>query len=745
MSPPRRNKKLRPSLLVIKSRSPAKRKPDVALRSSRILALIPPVVSEGSSSSSDEEEVGLGCKISKEENDRLEVDYISNDMEATLADVMSEVQVTEEFLEQQEIMLMSDPPVQDLFDSFVREPSENLAPEQSKQNENRQVAGTSTSGSSRTDDHSYASPSTSHGPGHDHKAFSDTSLVVGNKKSVLSNDIQISKVKRNKKKALSKVQAKINLNKKQKLQVKNKKKVMPVNFIWNKNTPFLGVVTETATNYNLNPPDLKSTSSPTEFFSKVFTQEIWDLIVEQTNLYSCQVTGKSLNVNVSEMKGFVGILILMGIVDMPSYTDYWSNDLRYEKVASTMSLKRFQAIRRYIHFSNNELTENQSDRYYKIRPLLELVRKNFLSIPEEGSYSIDEMMVPYKGKKAGNRRQYVKNKPKKWGFKIFVRSGVSGMIYDFIVYGGEGTFRGYKFSNAEDLLGVGAKVVISLCKSIVKPTCSFVFFDNFFCSLELIVLLREKYGILSLGTVRSDRLRQCPLQPDKVLAKKGRGSYDMAVDNDHKVCVVKWEDNKCVCLASTYCEAEPVETIKRFPKRKKKQNSQPLSKVDVTCPHIVKQYNSFMGGVDLADMLIALYRTGFRTHRWYLAIFSQILDMCIMNAWLIYRRSHKVCGVGKQIPLKNFRQSIGESLIKTGKRYAPSPKCTPKEVEVKRPRRAPLEESRYDGLEHYPEMTSKGRCGFCKTGQTKMQCIKCSTRLCLTQEKNCFFMFHKKT
>lgn len=45
-----------------------------------------------------------------------------------------------------------------------------------------------------------------------------------------------------------------------------------------------------------------------------------------------------------------------------------------------------------------------------------------------------------------------------------------------------------------------------------------------------------------------------------------------------------------------------------------------------------------MGGVDLSDMLIALYRTPFRSHRWYLIIFAQLLDICLLNAWLVYRR-----------------------------------------------------------------------------------------------------------
>lgn len=50
------------------------------------------------------------------------------------------------------------------------------------------------------------------------------------------------------------------------------------------------------------------------------------------------------------------------------------------------------------------------------------------------------MMIPYKGTKAGSRRQYIKSKPNKWGFKIFIRAGVNGQVFDFLPYAGENTF-----------------------------------------------------------------------------------------------------------------------------------------------------------------------------------------------------------------------------------------------------------------------------------------------------------------
>ena len=73
-----------------------------------------------------------------------------------------------------------------------------------------------------------------------------------------------------------------------------------------------------------------------------------------------------------------------------------------------------------------------------------------------------EMMVPYKGTRAGNLRQYIRSKPHKWGFKLFTRAGVSGIVYDFIAYAGKTTFRPDDFTDAEMKLGQGAQLELEL-------------------------------------------------------------------------------------------------------------------------------------------------------------------------------------------------------------------------------------------------------------------------------------------
>jgi len=48
------------------------------------------------------------------------------------------------------------------------------------------------------------------------------------------------------------------------------------------------------------------------------------MIVEQTNLYSAQRNGISIDTDAAEIKTFLDLLIKMGVYNFPAYRDYWS-------------------------------------------------------------------------------------------------------------------------------------------------------------------------------------------------------------------------------------------------------------------------------------------------------------------------------------------------------------------------------------------------------------------------------------
>ena len=77
-----------------------------------------------------------------------------------------------------------------------------------------------------------------------------------------------------------------------------------------------------------------------------------------------------------------------------------------------------------------------------------------------------------------------------------------------------------------------------------------------------------------------------------------------------------------------------------------------------------------MGGVDLADMLIAFYRTNIITRkRWYLKLIFHCVDIAKVNAWLVYRRHCQQKEVSKKLPinLRTFTTQIASAFTLAGK------------------------------------------------------------------------------
>lgn len=172
----------------------------------------------------------------------------------------------------------------------------------------------------------------------------------------------------------------------------------------------------------------------------------------------------------------------------------------------------------------------------------------------------------------------------------------------------------------------------------------------------------------------------------------------------------------------------------------------------VTCPAIVQTYNKSMGGVDLLDSLIALYRTKTRSRKWYHRIVFHMLDFTLVNAWLLYRRDCMDCGIqrkGQQSLLK-FKAEVAACLCLERKVLKKRGRPSNNEDQAEKRHRGssslvPSPPVRHDNTDHWPIwVEKKGRCKYpgCK-GIVKVQCTKCATYLCFTPEKNCFMEFHK--
>ena len=64
---------------------------------------------------------------------------------------------------------------------------------------------------------------------------------------------------------------------------------------------------------------------------------------------------------------------------------------------------------------------------------------------------------------------------------------------------------------------------------------------------------------------------------------------------------MRWFDSNVVQVSSTYCGVEPIDQVRRYDKKEKRE-------IHIPRPQIVQEYNSIMGGTDTFDMLMSFYR-----------------------------------------------------------------------------------------------------------------------------------------
>lgn len=486
--------------------------------------------------------------------------------------------------------------------------------------------------------------------------------------------------------------------------------------------------------------DLTKRSHPVEFFNLFVTPDLYELVSTQTNLYKTSLTlsGKKNHgakkiepVTIEDIKKVFGIILYMGVVKLPNRRMYWKYQTRIDLIANAMPVNRFGQILSVFHYNNNDLiprgNDSEYNRCYKLQPIIDHLREKFSStVVPETFLAVDEQVVPFKG--ASGLKRYLPKKPKKWGYKLWAMAGMSGYVYNFEIDGEKGKAGPPVGCSAPRSVGESGFVVLRLSKHLEENKHK-LFFDNYFCSPELIDYLLMK-KIWAIGTLNMKRSRKCPVTSEKDLKKEGRGATVEVVAKNKPIVVTAWNDNKRVTIISNFIGKEPLGECNRFDRKKRET-------VTVTRPAAVQTYNNYMGGVDKADMLLALYRTKYRSRKWYQRIAFHLISQCAVNAWIIHRE------IGGQYSYLDFLTEICVSLINA----SPDNDSLFEPPSTKRVKAADVPTNvRHDKFDHWPllmDMKNAMRCKMdgCKK-KTMFHCSKCQVFLCVNKN-SCFLDFHR--
>ncbi|KAJ4941491.1 hypothetical protein JOQ06_011370 [Pogonophryne albipinna] len=124
-----------------------------------------------------------------------------------------------------------------------------------------------------------------------------------------------------------------------------------------------------------------------------------------------------------------------------------------------------------------------------------------------------------------------------------------------------------------------------------------------------------------------------------------------------------------------------------------------------------------MGGVDLLDSLIALYRTKVRSRKWHHKIVLHMMGFTLVNVWLLYRRDCKDCGIPKKevYTLLKFKAEVAKTWLRRSTEVLP-----------------------HQCHQHLCIKTTLtiGLCGWRKRAG--------ANTLAVTADNNCFMNFHKQ-
>lgn len=142
-----------------------------------------------------------------------------------------------------------------------------------------------------------------------------------------------------------------------------------------------------------------------------------------------------------------------------------------------------------------------------------------------------------------------------------------------------------------------------------------------------------------------------------------------------------------------------------------------------------------------------------RTKKWYLRLFYHLVDMAMINSWLLYKKCCEKRNQKNILRLADFRAEVAYCLCHMGSSGESNKRGRPSEVEnsiqAKKKRSAttsyiPPKEVRNDSFAHWPMyMQERQRCKLpsCKSFSF-IKCSKCGLHFCLNKNNNCFIKFH---
>jgi hypothetical protein len=352
------------------------------------------------------------------------------------------------------------------------------------------------------------------------------------------------------------------------------------------------------------------------------------------------------------------------------------------------------------------------------------LRWNTLFVPSQ-QLSLDETLLRAFGRMKFKVR--IISKAARYGIKLYVvTDATTSYVLKVLVYTGKYT---YQESNTESL-----KKTVQVVQQLVEPfrgSFRTVYVDRFYTSIDLIKELHEM-KLFVTGTVLANRVPKSLTitKSSKQYREMERGDvvkhvfhYQDKSGETQKAGLVMWKDRNIVYSITNDTTTATMDTCTRRAQG---------GLIEIQRPTVISKYNTYMGGVDVADMRrLHCSSTIMGQNRWWLKLFFYLLDVGTSNALVAYNEAMK----GKQDPMNivDFKTKLVESLASETIKD-----CGREHDEVVEHTMVKLTE------------TNRQKCSYCalrgRHSRTRFMCEGCGVPYCSIGSgktmKDCFALAH---
>tara|TARA_R110002050_G_C8924319_1_gene511616 strand:- start:73 stop:2166 length:2094 start_codon:yes stop_codon:yes gene_type:complete len=444
---------------------------------------------------------------------------------------------------------------------------------------------------------------------------------------------------------------------------------------------------------------------------------------------------------------FIYALFFMSIVRLPALKMYWERDIfRQDSVANIISYNLFRLMISAFHVENVDsgagcASENKrrtmKDPAWRVRWLYDHYNKLWAACVIVHCFlALDEAIIPTKIRHA--LLQYIKGKPHKFGFKLYL---LADPVLKFCI---RAVLHDGKFCKKHEIVD---RVVIA--KFRIPGLC--LVMDNYYWTMSSMCLVHS-WGLHLLGTVIKNRIPKKAGQ-EWIVKHSNKERGRMAAQefvNGSGVCTgikaVSCSDKRVVTMVTTL----PVSRViveRRESKRVKQGQPKVTRTFQQPLPSIISVYNKTMGAADLVGYFMTLLRFNFRQRKWTLKVLFGPMSIAISNAHKLYNAA-----LGKKLSVLEFVRltlselrgeifsTIPEEPSTVERRTSMlniSPFFTDKSVTVspirKYERVYVSEAIRTDSNLHFPfrRDSASHRCYICKSRRMNTWCVRCNVPLCI--------------